>query len=651
MSAFAALKTQDAASIFFIKDEDNEVIEYQPNSSDSEPENSNAFIQTATPREQSEALVVSTSLHGSNFLVTDENCIYQADSLIIGLKEGEFILVVGQLKLSILRGVVLINQQHYISELSKIEHLIVAPQSQSLPTISSTELRNNDIQVSSDIQPPFLQKFKTVIKLRNHFTGLENIGTYYKPLKRFFTSKLDEDESVDSSPTKHSFEIVVTKTGFNGLTIDKAWSDELKTIKHQTINLHDPQTIMVIGNKNSGKSTFSKSIINELVQTSNISFLDLDPGQSEFSPPYCLTLSTVNSEIFGMNIIDFENDENFIQYFGYTTPLSQPQLYLIIITKLINKYLSIHKPKGNHLIINTPGWIKGYGKELLMKITEMVNPSKLILLSSCLELENRDNIEILNGLSFGNCSIIPGMFQTSKYSPAQLRTINKLIYFHSPSPAIFDFTTHILQLCPKKISFQTNNSGIEFVGINCVTILNFDVTNDFDYTDMFTMLDSSIVGVYAIEDELFHAISPSLYKNNQEGYPRYLNFTNYLDLITHDEKIEFMGLCMIHSIDLQQCAFNLYSPDFVQKSISNKISSGYKLILVKGEGEIPECELLNKDILINIERKTKLQKKKQNFNESKGTLYQIPYITLDGKHKHGGVWRMRRNVMRRKHQN
>lgn len=650
MSAFAALKTQDAASMFFSKVEETEVIEYQPNSSDSEAENetNSRFIDTVTPREQSEAAVGGPSIHGSNFSVTEENCIIQDDSVLLGLKEGEFLMVVGQFKLSVLKGAILINQQHYTAASSGKEHLIIAPQSQSLPMISSARMTDNDKEMS-ETQPTFLGNYTTIIKLGNHFTGLENIGSYHAPFKRFFTSKLEEDDNLDVTPVKHSFEIVVTKSEFNGLAIDKTWSRELQKIKQQAINSNEAQIIMIIGNKNSGKSTFAKSLLNELVTTSNTSFLDLDPGQSEFSPPYCLTLSSVKSEIFGMNL-PIEREDNLVHYFGFTTPLSQPQLYIIIITKLLNEYLTIHKPKGNHLIINTPGWVKGYGKEILLQITKMINPSKLVLLSSSLDLNSRDNLEILSGLSFDDSSIIQGIFQTSKYSPSQLRTINKLIYFHSPTQGVFNFANHILNQSPRKISYQTTHSGTNFLGINCISMLNFDATKDFEISDALMMLDSSIVGMYVIENELFHTFSSSVKQFANTEYPFYLDFTNYLELITNDGKIDFMGLSMVHSIDLEQGSFNLYIPDAVRMEITRKLSQGYKLLLVKGEGEVPNCELLNKDILIDTERTKRTLAKRYAGKTSKPTD-QIPYITLDGKPKHGGVWRIRRNVMRRGQQN
>lgn len=646
MSAFAALRTQDAASMFFTQAED-EVIAYQPNSSDNESDTGteDAFdtvtpLDTVTP--PLNEFHPANNVHGSNFSVTEENCIINDDYIMVGLDQGEHILVVGQLFLSVLKGSVLINQHHYILSSVTREFAVTAPQSQSLPTISCTDTRESNI---STMSPPSLQNFKTVIKLRNHFTGLENLGTYHAPFKRFFTCKINDDDNSNNNIPKNSFEIVIAKSGFDGLTISKSWSDELKRLSNQGSNIDNPQIIMIIGNKNSGKSTFSKALLNELASTSTVSYLDLDPGQSEFSPPYCLTLSTICSEIFGMNLPSSINEDSLVHYFGFTTPLSQPELYMIIVKTLINKYLVDHKPKGNHLIINTPGWVKGYGKELLQDITDFVNPSTLVLLSSSLDSNNRDNLEILNGLRCEEFSIIPGIFQTSKYSASQLRTINKLLYFHYTSCGMFNFESPLLATSPKRLSYRTSNSSLKFLGVNSVSIFNFEVSRDFEISDLLLMIDSSIVGMYAVEDELYHSISPRLINSADEICPDYMNFSNYLNLVSHTSDVHFMGLCMVHSIDVDNNSLNLYQPEFVKESIVKKLNEGFKLLLVKGEGEIPNCELLNKDAFLEFEQTQKLRKSRlQNKNL-------LPFITLDGKAKNGGIWKIRRNVMRRGQQN
>lgn len=73
-----------------------------------------------------------------------------------------------------------------------------------------------------------------------------------------------------------------------------------------------------------------------------------------------------------------------------------------MIEELFNHYQTKFSQR-NHLIINTPGWVKGYGKELLNQITKIINPDKLILLSNNLNQEYPDNANILQDF---NLSII-----------------------------------------------------------------------------------------------------------------------------------------------------------------------------------------------------------------------------------------------------
>ena len=68
------------------------------------------------------------------------------------------------------------------------------------------------------------------------------------------------------------------------------------------------------------------------------------------------------------------------------------------------------------------------------QITKIINPDKLILLSNNLNQEYPDNANILQDLTYQSLSIIPGVYQLSKYSAPQIRTINKLLYFHQTTP-------------------------------------------------------------------------------------------------------------------------------------------------------------------------------------------------------------------------
>lgn len=678
MSAYAAMqKMSGVSSVLYGASEDsdnekeNETIGYLRNSSDEEVEETEIpTIPTTTPtlniiRTPSIVPRVNNFICESNFIPNDDNFIVFHDHIIIGLKANEYILINGQCKMTIQRGAILINTGHYVFAHPDNCVPIIASQSQSLPIISSTQVVDRsgikDTKTEENIHL-FSSNYKSVIKLETFYTGLEKIGAYHPPFKRFFYSNsIGEDDELTEYERlfkTYSFEVVLRDRGCIGISIEKLWLNQIQLLIADLNEDLVPKIIMIIGNKNSGKSTLSKTLLNSLILENQnaVSYLDLDPGQSEFSIPYCLSLTNHTKPIIGMNIPKASKDEDSIShYYGFTTPQSQPSQYVSIIKALFQEYERTFKPRGNHLIINTPGWIKGYGKELLHELTAFINPNQLILLSNNTDSDNMDNSDNLNGLTFQNSRCFQGIYQTSKYSPFQLRMFNKLSYFHQTADLKFDFNSHILLCSPLKISYETANSPKDFKGINMISVLNYDTELNFELTDLLSMIDSSIMGLYLIDHEYYSSLRSSIKKLADCHYlPQYLNSTDYISLINYSSSYNvFMGLCMVHSINTTDEYFNIYLPNNSLIQLTQMMTKqDYKLLLVKGDGDIPSPELLMSDMLLrqqdDIKKLNKRRKKNPNVDDE--DVLKIPYVTFENKNKIGGIWKTRRNVMRRSHQ-
>lgn len=671
MSAYAAFKDSSLNDSSFHEHPDGDdegVIQYQQNSSDDESNEPTKLKYTSNLSRQSFTLesskqfiasplsLVSNEVTHSRFTPSNDNVKVQDDYLLIGLKVKEFIVINGQCTLKILKGSVTLNNHHYLSDQATV-HKILAPASQALPIISCTPLlfesatqsktESNESELLSD-------DYSTIIKLSNLRTGLENIGGYYAPFKHFFFSNDDSVNSTDLDRYEklfrlYSFELLLKDKGAVGLNVDDQCSRAINDLSQALSGYPLPKITMIIGNKNTGKSTFSKLLLNTILLQSKekkISYLDIDPGQSEYSAPYSLTLSEELQPTFGMKVPAKSDPTNEVisHYFGFTTPIHQPEYYLTLILNLFNHYTQFHKPKGNHLIINTPGWIKGYGKEILKEVTSLINPDFLVLLSNSMSIQNPENSELLNELKFQQPIICPGSYQTSKYSASQLRLFNKLLYFHKKDTLLFDFRTHLLNHSPLKLSYQTNTDNEDFVGINAISILNFEVEKCFSLDDIFLMIESTIMGIYLIHEDTFKEFA--LYKQHSKvNYPQYLQseILEHSLNSAHTHSINFMGLCIIHSINREQSYFNVYLPDENKSDILNLLEQGYKMILVKGEGEIPSAEILYENFISEHELLVTRSK-----GTSANSYKKLPYITFENQ-KIGGVWKVRRNIMRRSH--
>lgn len=116
--------------------------------------------------------------------------------------------------------------------------------------------------------------------------------------------------------------------------------------------------IGVIGNRNTGKSTFTRHLVNRLLSThKEIAYLDCDLGQPEMTPSGLLSLSVLNTPLIGAPFTHNTRQPFACSFYGNSTPINDPELYLTLLRELVQTYRSnlSHMP----LIVNTSGWIKG----------------------------------------------------------------------------------------------------------------------------------------------------------------------------------------------------------------------------------------------------------------------------------------------------
>ncbi|VDI80780.1 polynucleotide 5'-hydroxyl-kinase GRC3/NOL9 [Mytilus galloprovincialis] len=138
--------------------------------------------------------------------------------------------------------------------------------------------------------------------------------------------------------------------------------------------------IAIIGGKNSGKSTLNRYLINSLLEKlDRVYFLECDVGQTEFTPPGCVSLHCVSEPVLGPPFTH-QRPAVFSCFFGGVTPADDPTRYLTCIEKCFSKYVDL-KEKGP-LIVNTCGWNKGVGLALTVDIVRLVCPSLLVQINT-----------------------------------------------------------------------------------------------------------------------------------------------------------------------------------------------------------------------------------------------------------------------------
>lgn len=684
MSAFAALKNKKSLTHIFSDknevnqtkentevlsgtawdDEDDGVICYEDNSDESNDEygpgnSSDAGDSNEVEGDDSpvirltypeDLIAPKEPIFHSNIQISKRNLVFTGNNkFIIGLKISENIVVSGQFKLSVLKGSVTFNDHHILnSSAQESQYEVIAPQSQGLPVLSC--IKSNS---SFKIDMPFNDDgFDAVIQLESFETGLLDIGRNYPVYKSLYDPIQSVSENLETLKGQ-SYSIIEENTGVQALRVDPTWSHTINKIVEQA---RTPRVSIVIGNKNTGKSTFSKTLLNTyLIARKKVSFLEIDPGQSEFSIPGVLSLTCISKPVLGLNIPSSDNGNDqaldVSHFYGYNSPALQPKQYMAIVCSLCRQYLEKHRDIGNSLIVNTPGWIKGFGKEVLSEITSLLNPDDVVLLSGHLDPNEPENYETLQQVSFRSLNICKSMDISSRYTAAQLRDLNKIIYFRQKNRLVFDFKNHLLSCPPMRLSYATRDSPQDFIGVNAVCNINQDIGQSLNYEDLPIVLDASLYGVYVVQRETWGKIALQLQREHA-SYPLFLNFTDFDHVVRYSgsNRAKFMGLSIIHSLNLTENYFNVYLPHANAKSIMSHIEDGmYKLLFVKGDGEIAAPEFFNPIILNEHEQQARVinQKHKSQHDVSHDlSIYKLPYVSFESKKQIGGVWRLRRGLKR-----
>uniref|UniRef100_A0A1I8A5G5 CLP1_P domain-containing protein n=1 Tax=Steinernema glaseri TaxID=37863 RepID=A0A1I8A5G5_9BILA len=181
---------------------------------------------------------------------------------------------------------------------------------------------------------------------------------------------------------------VMGSYAFSKKPLSPLYSDSVESpIKEwdRSVNEHIDrnQVTIVLGNKGVGKSSLTRHLANirRNQKADNVYVLDLDVGQPLFGPPGSIGLHKVEYPLLGASFA-FQQLEFTNSIFIGTIDLSRidPKEYAIRIESLMKTYRSLEP--GNHLIVNTPGWIEDSGVHYINAILDVVLPDYMFNLRS-----------------------------------------------------------------------------------------------------------------------------------------------------------------------------------------------------------------------------------------------------------------------------
>ena len=258
--------------------------------------------------------------------------------------------------------------------------------------------------------------------------------------------------------------------------------------------------------------------------TDGVAYLDLDPGQPEFSPPGELSLIHMRACNLGPPFthpsVGVENGNRLIRahHYGGLSPKNDPELYIRCAKDLLNHYqgLLIRFPSCP-LVVNCAGWIQGTGLEILVDLIRLSRVSKIVYTST---QGPREVVDSLTEVAEKVCT--PLHFLTSQGSEvamraaADLRMMQTLSYFHLDEPEAGNFRWYSNPIS-EQVPLVVHWSG-EKQAIFAVMVLS----SELDPEGMAIILNGCTVGLVIVEENeaIPHEGKPVTAVGRQAGQSR-----------------------------------------------------------------------------------------------------------------------------------
>ncbi|KAF9906782.1 Polynucleotide 5'-hydroxyl-kinase grc3 [Linnemannia zychae] len=256
-----------------------------------------------------------------------------------------------------------------------------------------------------------LEDFDTVLAIRSAsdcgILGIEKVVPLFKGIlsvKQNTRLRGNEDEEklaqIRFETNVPGFHPILEPTdSIAALRIPNTWQDAMQALVDSTVDENSqrvkrPPVSVVCGGKKMGKSTFSRLILNRMLNRyRKVAFIECDIGQSEFTPVGMVALHVIETPALGA---PFTHPRQPYRAFfvGNSTPRDDPDYYMACLKELVKTYYGevshtrswdesddYHSDDDEEehipLIINTQGWIKGMGYDLLIQLLDYTAPSHI----------------------------------------------------------------------------------------------------------------------------------------------------------------------------------------------------------------------------------------------------------------------------------
>ncbi|KAJ3317696.1 Polynucleotide 5'-hydroxyl-kinase nol9 [Blyttiomyces sp. JEL0837] len=335
-------------------------------------------------------------------------------------------------------------------------HLCFSPKSSSFAVVKSVSEQtdqsgNNHVHASTcrcdskEAMTPALKaltsrlvgSFDTVLIIKSVAKcGVLSIQVWAPPFRDLFTKDIGTVSDDSPSLHLHAFHPIFGLGPDSGtLSIPRPWSEKFQAVSSVAISaVRERMRFCIVGNKGVGKSTFARHLVNTLLTTYNeIAYLDCDLGQPELTASGVVSLNIIQKPLLGPPFTHISHPRRSC-FLGTTSAKTNPDYFLDCIFEL---YMYYKDHMTCPLVINTNGWVKGMGLDLLLHLIRTIRPDQVICLGSGDKSVYGDVTMGLNTneepVSDMQITDLPGFDESfvrpSKINSADLRTLSMVSYF------------------------------------------------------------------------------------------------------------------------------------------------------------------------------------------------------------------------------